>query len=95
MKINSRAVRTLSLFNRWSIEKVSSHISKTVFTEGLFSLLQCCQVLSHGCHYSNIDLKLRILGPIDSIFTCVKFGGVPISSLDFSFTEGRTLLRAG
>ena len=47
-----------------------------------FLLPQCCQIL---------DYKFKMGGLIDTILMCVKIDDDPISSLDFSFSWGRSL----
>ena len=47
-----------------------------------FSLPQCCQFLAHGCQKSDIDLKFKLRGRIDTFLICLKFGDDMISSLD-------------
>ena len=56
-----------------------------------FLLPQCCQFIAHGCQNWDIDLKFEMVGCIDTILRCVKFGDDLINSLDFSFIGGCTL----
>ena len=53
-----------------------------ILVKAYFSPPQCCQFLAHGCQKSDIDLKFKLRGRIDTFLICLKFGDDMISSLD-------------
>ena len=53
-----------------------------ISAKAYYSPSQCCQLLAHGCQKSDIDLKFKLRGRIDTFLICLKFGDEMISSLD-------------